>query len=109
MCDEAIIKCKELSEKLDMNISINKQILGLYELSKSLDETDRINTLWNLLLYTDVDINHKLIFSREELELLSCIAREKAKINNKSISIKTNSIVTEPFLLLIKLLVRDKK
>ena len=83
MCDEAIIKCKELSEKLDMNISINRQILGLYELSKSLDETDRINTLWNLLLYADVDINHKLIFSREELELLSCIAREKAKVNNK--------------------------
>ena len=83
MHDEAIIKCKELSEKLDMNILVNKRIVGFYKLYKSLGKADSTNALWNLLLYTDIDFDHKFIFSREELELLSCIAREKAKVNSK--------------------------
>ena len=48
-----ILKYKELSDKLDMNIAVNKQIIGFSRLYKLINRQDSLVKLWELLPYSE--------------------------------------------------------
>lgn len=48
-----ILKYKELSDKLDMNIAVNKQIIGFSRLYKLINRKDSLVKLWELLPYSE--------------------------------------------------------
>lgn len=76
--DEAEEKYKELSDKIDMGITVNRQIIGFSGLYTLLNRNDSLVRLWELLPYNELDFEQITLFSREELEVLSLIAKEKA-------------------------------
>ena len=76
---EAELTYKKLFKNLDMSIPVNKQIMGFFEVYKNLDEEDKLNRLLNLLSLNEVSFKNRLLFSREEIEILSYIAWEKSK------------------------------
>lgn len=81
---EAESNYKVLSEKLDMTIPVNKQIIGFSELYKLSNEENKISKLWELLSYDDVNFDKRMLFSREEIEILSLIAWENARISTEN-------------------------
>ena len=80
---EAELIHKELFKKLDMAISVNRQIMGFFELYKLSDKMDKISKLWELLSYDEVNVDKRILFSREEIEILSLIAWENVQISEK--------------------------
>ena len=80
---EAELIPKELFNKLDMAISVNRQIMGFFELYKLSDKMDKISKLWELLSYDEVNVDKRILFSREEIEILSLIAWENVQISEK--------------------------
>ena len=92
--DEAKIKYGELSDKLDMNIFVNKQILEFSDIYKSLTQDNNLVKLWKLLSYNEVEFEQRILFSREELEILSLIAWEEEKVK-KTKGLKLLEILLE--------------
>ena len=92
--DEAKIKYSELSDKLDMNIFVNKQILEFSDIYKSLTQDNNLVKLWKLLSYNEVEFEQRILFSREELEILSLIAWEEEKVK-KTKGLKLLEILLE--------------
>ena len=92
--EEAKLKYDELFEKLDMNIFVNKQIIGFFKLYKYSNSSYDLEKLWELLSYNDVEFKQRILFSREELEILSLIAWEEEK-NCKRNGIKLLELILE--------------
>ena len=82
--DEAELKYNELSTKLDMTIPVNMQIIEFAKLHKSLAVEDNLMQLWKLLSYNDVKFEQRILFSREELEILSLIAWKEEKLKKEN-------------------------
>ena len=79
--EEAELKYSELSAKLDMTISINQQIIGFSKLHNSFGSEGNVKKLWELMSCSEAEFEKRNVFSREELEILSLIVWEKAKIS----------------------------
>ena len=92
--EEAKLKYDELFEKLDMDIIVNKQIIGFFKLYKYSNSSYDLEKLWELLSYNDVEFEQRILFSREELEILSLIAWEEEK-NCKRNGIKLLELILE--------------
>ena len=92
--EEAKLKYDELFEKLDMDIIVNKQIIGFFKLYKYSNSSYDLEKLWELLSYNDVEFEQRILFSREELEILSLIAWEEEK-NCKRNGIKLLDLILE--------------
>ena len=80
---EAELTYNKLFKKLDMSIPINKQIMEFFKVYKHSDEEVKLDRLLNLLAFDEVSINDRLLFSREEIEILSFISWEKSKSSEK--------------------------
>ena len=81
--DEAELKYNELSDKLDMSIPVNKQILEFSNIYVSSAKENNLAKLWELLSYNEVKFEKRILFSREELEILSLIAWEEEKVGQE--------------------------
>ena len=92
--EEAKLKYDELFEKLDMDIIVNKQIIGFFKLYKYSNSSYDLEKLLELLSYNDVEFEQRILFSREELEILSLIAWEEEK-NCKRNGIKLLELILE--------------
>ena len=81
--DEAEFIYNDLIKKLDMTISVNRQIMGFFELYQLSDKTDKIDKFWELLSYDEISFDRRILFSREEIEILSLISWKKAQFDEK--------------------------
>lgn len=81
--EEAELRYNELSESIDLTLSVNNQIIAFAKLHNSLTGEDNLTKLWEILSYNDVEFEKRIFFSREELEILSFIVWEKAKTNEE--------------------------
>ena len=57
--------------------------MEFFELYKLSDKMDKISKLWELLSYDEVNVDKRILFSREEIEILSLIAWENVQISEK--------------------------
>ena len=81
--DEAELKYNELCKKLDTTIPVNMQIIEFSKVYKPSIKGNNLKNLWKLMSYNDVKFEQRILFSREELEILSLIVLEEAKADKK--------------------------